>query len=143
MANLYHHFLIKGSLEKVFWAFSTPEGFNNWWTKKCFGKPSLGQKFIFDFGPEYIWEATISKYEFEKSIEFTFDLADSDWQGTRIGVQLETEVENVSLKFYHEGWPDENTHFKISNYCWAMYLRLLKRYIEFGEFVEYDYRLEA
>jgi Activator of Hsp90 ATPase homolog 1-like protein len=32
---------------------------------------------------------------------------------------------------------------KISSYCWAMYLRILKRYVEFGEEVPYEKRLQV
>jgi hypothetical protein len=32
---------------------------------------------------------------------------------------------------------------RISCHCWALYLRLLRRHLEFGESVPYDRRLEA
>ena len=34
-------------------------------------------------------------------------------------------------------------HFRISSYCWAMYLRVLKRGVEFGEAVPYKDRLNV
>ncbi len=47
------------------------------------------------------------------------------------------------VSFYHMGWPENNEHFRISCYCWAMYLRILKRYIEYGEKVPYKSRLSV
>jgi hypothetical protein len=41
------------------------------------------------------------------------------------------------------GWPVDNEHWRISCYCWAMYLRLLRRYLEHGEIVPYERRLEV
>ena len=36
-----------------------------------------------------------------------------------------------------------NAHYRTSAFCWAMYLRLLKKYVETGEVVPYERRLEA
>jgi hypothetical protein len=47
------------------------------------------------------------------------------------------------VRFAHRGWPDESDHYRTSSFCWAMYLRLLSRALEFGEFVPYDDRLRA
>ena len=41
------------------------------------------------------------------------------------------------------GWLEANAHFRRSSYCWAMYLRLLQRYLEQGETVPYADRLGA
>jgi hypothetical protein len=45
------------------------------------------------------------------------------------------------LRFGHLGWRGATAHYQTSAYCWAMYLRILKRYVEFGEHVSYDRRL--
>jgi hypothetical protein len=36
-----------------------------------------------------------------------------------------------------------NEHWRISCYWWAMYLRVLRRYLEHGESVAYEDRLDA
>jgi hypothetical protein len=33
------------------------------------------------------------------------------------------------------GWPEANGHYRTSCHCWALYLRILRRYLEFGETV--------
>ncbi len=78
MADIFHHFTINSSIEKVFVGISTPNGLDKWWTKYSTGNPGLDEK-----------------YE----------------------------------------------HYKISCYCWAMYLRVIKRFIEYGEEVPYEKRL--
>lgn len=60
----------------------------------------------------------------------------------RVGCQLDGEPA-TRVRFYRTGWPTQNEHWRISCYCWAMYLRLLRRYLENGETVPYEQRLEA
>ena len=69
--------------------------------------------------------------------------ASNDWRGTRIGFELVDTGGLTEVKFHHRGWPDENEHFRVSTFCWAMYLRLLRRYVENGEVVPYEQRLDA
>ena len=70
--------------------------------------------------------------------------ADSDWLDSTIRFELASSGDQaVQLKFHHQGWNQANDHYYISCYCWAMYLRLMKRYVEFGEFVPYPDRLNV
>ncbi|MBI3448600.1 MAG: hypothetical protein HY049_06775 [Acidobacteria bacterium] len=47
------------------------------------------------------------------------------------------------MRFHHTGWPTANEHWRVSCYCWAMYLRLMRRFIEHGETVPYEDRLDV
>jgi len=49
----------------------------------------------------------------------------------------------TQVHFHHTGWPDADDHYRVSCYCWAMYLRLLKRYLEHDEVVPYEDRLDV
>jgi len=69
--------------------------------------------------------------------------ADPDWLGTRVGFRLEGRADTTRVGFYHTGWPTPNEHWRISCYCWAMYLRILWRHLEHGEEVPYERRLDA
>ena len=69
--------------------------------------------------------------------------ADNDWRGTRLHIELQEQGGVTQVRFQHLGWPQANEHYRVSNFCWAMYLRLLKRYVERGEIVPYEERLEA
>lgn len=59
--------------------------------------------------------------------------ADPDGQGTRVGSTLAAEGRGTRVEFAHWGWPEPNRHFRVSAYCWAAYLRVLKRYSEQGD----------
>ena len=46
------------------------------------------------------------------------------------------------LRFEHLGWPEVSDHYRTSSFCWACYLRVLKRNLECGEVVPYGKRLD-
>ncbi len=77
--------------------------------------------------------------------EFELEIvrADRDWMGTRVGFQMTGVGEETHVSFHHTGWREAGRHYRISNYCWAMYLRILKRHLEHGESVPYEQRLDA
>ena len=66
-----------------------------------------------------------------------------DWQDTHVGFTLAEIDGETILKIEHLGWSEDSDHFRSSSFCWAMYLRIMKRYVEFGETVEYGRRLET
>jgi len=143
MADIHQHFPIKAGARRVFEAVSTPAGLNSWWTESCSGVPEPGAEYNFGFGPGYDWRARVSRCVPDTEFEFELIKADSDWQGTKLGF-LFGEVNGVTqVEFHHTGWPESNEHYRVSCYCWSMYLRLLRRYVEFGEVVPYEVRLDA
>lgn len=143
MADIFHQFQIGSKPEKVFEAISRSKGLDNWWTKSSSENPRLDGIYTLFFGAPYDWKAVVTKYQQNSIIELKISEADLDWTGTRIGFSLSGQNGITSVDFYHTGWPSINDHFKISSYCWAMYLRILKRYVETGEMVVYERRLEV
>lgn len=139
MQTVFHKFVIEAPRSKVFAAISNPEGLNSWWSKSCSGVAGPGEVYQLGFGPGFNWRATVSKFSFT-DFELTFTDALDDWIGTRVGFVLEQNNGSTQIEFYHAGWREQSEHFKISSYCWAMYLRLLRRYVELGEVVEYEGR---
>ena len=141
MADIFHNFPIETTAEKVFEAVSLSEGLDKWWTKCSNASPSPGGVYTLDFGPGYIWKAIVTEYVMAEKFELEMIEADEDWRGTKIGFNLFYSQGRTNVHFYHTRWPQKNEHFKISNYCWAMYLRILKRHLEHGEWVPYEKRL--
>lgn len=141
MADIFHSFIIKASLQNIFEGISTPKGLDSWWTKSSKGIPAPDEMYTLDFGPQYIWTANVSKCTDDKEFELTITEADPDWINTKVGFILNNKNDIAEIKFYHTGWPEMNEHYRISCFCWAMYLRILKRYIEYGEQVPYEKRL--
>jgi uncharacterized protein YndB with AHSA1/START domain len=134
---------IKATLQQVFRAVSTPTGLDSWWTKRSSGEPTLGADYDLSFGPDYDWRAVVSRCVPDTEFELEVTRAQEDWQRTRVGFLLEDKDGVTQVQFYHSGWPAANEHYQVSCYCWAMYLRLLQRYVEYGELVPYEDRLQA
>ena len=143
MPSILHDFYINAPAEKVFAGISTPEGLNQWWTKRSSAEQKLGGVYDLWFSPEYDWRGRVTKYIPNTDFELEIFNADKDWNGTRVGFHLEEKNNLTTVQFYHTNWPEENEHFRISSYCWAMYLRILKRYLEYGETVPYENRLDV
>lgn len=143
MADIFHDVPIKATTDRVFQAISTPEGLDRWWTKQSVGTPETGQEYQIGFGPEYQWTAKVTRCTPNSDFEFKMLQADGDWAGTRIGFRLEFQDPVTWVRFYHTGWPSLNEHFRISCNCWAMYLRILRRWLEHGESVPYEDRLNV
>ncbi|WP_272152106.1 SRPBCC family protein [Tenacibaculum aiptasiae] len=143
MSNIHHHFPINAPISEVFNIISTPKGLNIWWSKTANGNPQVGETYQLSFGPQYNWAAEVSRFTLNEEFELTIIDADSDWKGTKVGFILNFKDSATNVQFYHSGWKESNEHYRISCYCWAMYLRILKRYLEFGEEVPYEDRLNA
>jgi len=143
MADILHHFPIKGSLQQVFKAVSTSEGLDSWWTKSSSVTPEHGGEYELNFGLGYDWRALVSRWSPNSDFELTLTESDNDWKGTRLGFHLEGQDGMTFMSFHHLNWPEPNDHYRTSCFCWAMYLRLLKRYVEFGEVVPYENRLDV
>ncbi len=143
MADILHDFPINVSAQRVFEAVATPQGLDTWWTLESSGAPQLGNEYVLNFGPEYIWRAAVTKCVPREAFELQLTHADKDWINSRVGFMLEGKEGNTLVHFYHRHWPEANAHYRQSTYCWAMYLRVLKRNLEAGEFVPYAMRLEV
>ncbi len=142
MADIFHHFPISAPLPQVLHAVSSPEGLDAWWTKSSSGEPRQQSEYTLDFGPEHKWRAVVT-HSGNTKFELELTQAQEDWLGTRVGFVLEERDGTTQVRFHHVGWPEANEHYHGSCYCWAMYLRLLKRYVEHGEIVPYESRLDA
>jgi uncharacterized protein YndB with AHSA1/START domain len=142
MPDIYHTFTINSSPGKIFACFTSPPGLDKWWTKTSKGKPAQGAVYTLDFGPGYIWKAKVISFDKDRKFEWEMTEADAEWVGTKIGFLLvKKNATSTEVSFYHTGWPKVSENFRQSNYCWAMYLRILKRYIEYGEIIPYEKRL--
>jgi len=143
MADIYHTFTINAPLKDVFNGISKPDGLDIWWTKTSEGKPIVGTTYLLNFGEHYQWKAVVTKSILNKMFELQMTQADDEWRKTKIGFLLSAKNKITEVSFYHSGWPNKSENYKFSGYCWAMYLRILKRYIEYGEKVPYEKRLNV
>jgi len=144
MADIVHEFIVSASPSAVFTLVATPEGLAQWWTKSSTGRVEKGAAYDLDFGPSARWAGVVTRCEPDTHFELEITRAQADWMSTRVGFALAPEGEHATrVTFHHTGWPAANEHWRASSYCWAMYLRLMRRHAEHGEFVPYGKRLEA
>lgn len=143
MADITHHFPIDAPVDAVYRAFTTPAGLDQWWTKSSAGEPVEGAEYTLGFGPGYRWLARVTRCVENEAFEWTLTEAPEDWQRTRVGIELSFKDGMTHVRFRHRGWPSANDHYYTSCYCWAMYLRVLKRHVEHGETVPYEQRLDV
>ena len=143
LPDILHDFPIFAPPAPVFDAISTGPGLAQWWTERSSGTPQRGADYALWFGPQYDWVGRVTEYRPLEQFELELTKADDDWKGTRVGFQLAAIKGGTQVRFHHTGWPHLNEHYRISCYCWAMYLRILKRYVEHGEEVPYDKRLDV
>lgn len=144
MADIIHEFIVKAPPEQVFELFATPSGMEKWWTKASAGESREGGTIRLNFGPQYNWQAVVTRHAAPSSFELRMIEAHPDWIGTRVRCELLPDGKNATrVRFHHTGWPEQNEHWRVSCFCWAMYLRILRRKLEYGETVEYEKRLDV
>lgn len=144
MADIIQELPVKAPPSRVFELMASPEGLTQWWTKTSCGEQREGAEYCLVFGPEYDWRGRVTRYVPDDEFELQITAADKDWVGTRVGCELEPSPSGGTLvRFYHIGWPEANEHWRVSCHCWAMYLRVMRRYLEHGETVPFECRLDA
>ena len=141
MPNILHDFPIKSDPAAVYRAISTPDGLNHWWTQRARGQATTGHEYELWFGPDADWRARVTEAVPERTFGLEMTGAAADWLGTTVRFVLEADGEATMVRFSHSGWETESEHFRVSSYCWAMYLRVMRRYVEAGEQVPYEDRL--
>jgi uncharacterized protein YndB with AHSA1/START domain len=143
MPDIVHDFTINAPIQRVFHAVSTPAELARWWTARSTGETRPGGAYELWFGPTYDWRAIVAQCNPDTEFELELTHADEEWVGTRVGFRLEDRGGVTHVHFCHAGWPAQTEHYRVSCYCWAMYLRLLRRYLEHGETVPYERRLDV
>ncbi|HUQ81133.1 MAG TPA: SRPBCC domain-containing protein [Gemmatimonadaceae bacterium] len=146
MTDILQDFPIGVAPDRVYDAVSNPAMLDEWWTIRSTGQPVVGATYELDFGPGYLWKAEVTRAEPGAAFELRLTIADADWQGSTVGFDLTPQADGANgtmVRFQHRGWPSANEHFRVSTHCWAMYLRLLRRHLEYGERVPYDERLSV
>jgi uncharacterized protein YndB with AHSA1/START domain len=144
MPDIFHDFPITASQTAVFDAISTPSGLSHWWTLSSSGTPAIGNEYRLFFGPEFDWRAKVARFVPGEEFELEIGSSHADWRGTRVGFRLTPGGNGVTnVSFHHTGWPERNAHYRTSAFCWAMYLRLLRVFLETGKTVPYEQRLLA
>jgi len=143
MYEILHDLHINAKPSQVYSLISTPGGLNKWWTKEAEGKAKEGNKFRFFFSKKYDWSGIVTRCQDKDYIQWKMVECDDDWDDTYVGFELFPKDGGTLVSFHHRNWKIKNDHYRRTNYCWALYLRLMKKYLEDDEFVPYDHRIDA
>ncbi len=138
--SIYHDFVIKAPIHKIYEAITDPDKLINWWPRKCEGKPIEGEVYNLYFTPDYNWYGKVIKSATNQSFHIKMTKSDADWDPTTFGFDLKENEDHVQVSFWHVGWPECNAHYKRSSYCWAILLNGLKNYLEKGIIVPFAER---
>lgn len=143
MPDIHHILRISAPIDRVFEAISAPDGLDAWWTRSSRGEPAEGATYDLHFGDGFDWKAVVRTCDPYSDLEYEMVDAAEDWMGTRVGFHLDAGGSRTRLAFRHTGWAEGGEHYAASSYCWAMYLRIMKRSLELGETVPYEARLKV
>ena len=138
--TIYHDFVIKAPINKVFESITSPSHLINWWPLRCSGVPRTGEEYNFYFSPEFDWYGKVVNVVSPNTFHVKMTKSDADWNLTSFGFDLEENENTVQVRFCHKGWPECNAHFRRSSYCWAILLSGLKNYVEQGVIVPFTER---
>lgn len=143
MPDILQDFAVQVPPDRVFDGVSQPALLDQWWTLRSRGEPSVGSAYELDFGPGHLWHAVVTIVRPGAAFELRLTDADPDWNNTTVGFDLSAAGGGTQVRFHHSGWSEPSDHYRTSCHCWALYLRILRRYLEHGEIVPYDRRLQA
>lgn len=143
MPDILQDFAVQVPPDRVFDGVSQPALLDQWWTLRSRGEPSVGSAYELDFGPGHLWHAVVTIVRPGAAFELRLTDADPDWSNTTVGFDLSAAGGGTQVRFHHSGWSEPSDHYRTSCHCWALYLRILRRYLEHGEIVPYDRRLQA
>ena len=143
MANILHEFTIAAPPARIFECMTTPAGLDQWWTHYSSGKPEVDALYALGFGPEYDWDARGIHHPSGNTVVFSRSAPSATLAMCIRGFHLTPLGDHTRVSFRHSGWKAETPHFGTTSFAWAMYLRHLRRYVETGEAIPYEDRLEA
>lgn len=143
MPDIQLDFTVRGPVDQVFEAVATPGGLDRWWSLEAEGEVRTGATLDLGFGPGYAWKALVTAHEPGRRFELEMTEAAEDWVGTRVAFELRADDVGTLVRFSHTGWKAADDHFRTSTFCWALYLRLMRRWVEAGEVVAYADRYFA
>jgi uncharacterized protein YndB with AHSA1/START domain len=138
--TIYHNVEINTTADNIYNAITSADGLEKWWPLKSTGMPIIGGIYTFYFSPEYDWTAQVTHCEANKYMEWAMVESEEDWHQTSLVFKIEPFAQVCILSFEHRGWREANDHFRRTSYCWALYLRCLKLYLETSETVRYNDR---
>lgn len=136
MIKIFHHFITKAPIAKVYEVISTINGLKKWWTTDATGSTEKGGEIRFGFGKDYdLMKETVN----EKNKLVSWEVIESSfpdgiqWIGTNISFSLSEDAnKNTVVKFQHSNWKEATDFYGVCNYHWGIFMVSLKSLCETG-----------
>jgi uncharacterized protein YndB with AHSA1/START domain len=135
MADSLHDITIQATPQKVFAAWTTPEGQSSWWTKKCRMGKNSGDVNVFSFDNGNVeFHFRIEKQEQPHQLRWLGVKAEKmpdEWVGTVLEVEISPAGEGKTrMRFGHKNWKSTEGAFEMCNTTWGELMYRFKDYCE-------------
>lgn len=135
MPDSLHEIPIQATPQKVYDAWTTPEGQTSWWTRECTIHTQPGQTNIFVFDQENVkFYFRIDEQVPNKKLHWTGIAGEKmpeEWVGTTIEVEIVDKGKGQSLlRFGHKNWKSGDGAFALCNTTWGELMYRLRDYCE-------------
>lgn len=123
MADSLHEISIAAPIERVYAAWTTPDGLASWWTADCRLAKDVGGIHVFGFqGRDVLFHFHVDTLAPPLHVQWTGiagpNMTD-EWIGTTIDVQLIPEGAKTRVRFAHRDWRSSDGAFRACNTTWG------------------------
>lgn len=134
MANILHRIGIKSSsMEDVYQALTTRNGFAAWWTNNTNGDgDQVGNIIQFRFGAGG-FDMKVTDLKAPTYVEWKVVEGPEEWVGTTITFDMKQEEEYIIVLFKHLNWKEASESMHHCSTKWAVFLMSLKSLVETGK----------
>lgn len=131
--SIKHLFHINASKEKVFEALSTVSGITNWWTTKTSGNAGIGGVIQFSFGDMKGPDMKVIESKAGEKITWECIASPHNWLGHQFTFSLDENEGKTRVRFYHDGWNEQDDYYAACSFSWGRYLESLRQYCQTGK----------
>ena len=133
MVKIYHKFVVKAPIARVYEAIAKLDGLNKWWTTGTTGNPEKGGELRFGFGGEDFVRMKVTGNEKNNLVSWTCIEGPEDWMGTNLDFKVSEDKGKTTVKFEHNGWKEANDFYGSCNFDWGRFMVSLKSLCETGK----------
>ena len=132
MVDILHRVGIASSLDKVYDAITTIDGFSGWWTENTSGTTDVGGVIRFRFGAGG-FDMEVVEVDPGRSVLWKVIDGPEEWIGTTVEWQLKRDDDYTIVLFRHLGWKEPVEFMHHCSTKWAVFLLSLKELVETGK----------
>lgn len=133
MAKVKHRVGINSSIEEIFSAITTDQGFAGWWASSAQSKLEIGGRLDLTFQGLTMLKFKYKDIQEHKNVEIECVEGPGAWMGSVILFQLEQVEDQVFVSLTHNNDAASEDDFLYFSTKWPCYLLSLRDFIETGK----------